>query len=142
MIVAVTAVAIVFWRNQSLLTRRLSSSGDDQLVTVTGYCSCGKCCGWRRTWFGFGSPVYTYGKMKGKPKKVGYTATGKRAVHGTIAADTSVYKFGTSLYVPGYGTGTVEDVGGAIKGKHIDIWFPTHQQARRWGVRKLKVTRL
>lgn len=142
MIVAVTAVAIVFWHNSSSSANRIPSSSDEKLMIVTGYCSCGKCCGWKRTWFGFGRPVYNYGKMKGKPKKVGYTATGKRAAYGTIAADTSVYKFGTKLFVPGYGIGTVDDIGGAIKGNHIDIWFPTHQQARKWGVRKLKVKRL
>ena len=142
MIVAVAAVAIVFWRNHNLRKERQLSQKEGDLILVTGYCSCGKCCGWKRTWFGFGTAVYSYGKMKGRPKKVGYTATGKRAKHGTIAADTSIYKFGTKLFVPGYGIGTVEDIGGAIKGKHIDIWFPTHEQAKRWGVRKLKVVKL
>jgi 3D (Asp-Asp-Asp) domain-containing protein len=46
---------------------------------------------------------------------------------------------GTRLYVPGYGLGRVEDIGGAIKGDHIDLWFPTHQEARAWGVRRLTV---
>lgn len=109
------------------------------LVTVTGYCNCGKCCGWRRNWFGFGEPVYNYGKLKGKPKKIGVTASGTKAKRGTIAADPRLYPMGTHLYVPGYGAGTVEDVGGVIKGRHIDVWFPTHEEARRWGVRKLKV---
>ena len=27
-----------------------------------------------------------------------------------------------------------EDVGGAIKGKHIDLWFPSHMEARKFGV--------
>lgn len=112
---------------------------DPTLVLVTGYCNCGKCCGWKRNWFGFGEPVYDYGPMKGKPKKIGITATGARAKKGTIAADPKVYPFGTHLRVPGYGIGTVEDVGGAIKGRHIDIWFPSHIEARRWGARWLKV---
>jgi hypothetical protein len=30
---------------------------DPSLVLVTGYCNCGKCCGWKRSWFGFGAPV-------------------------------------------------------------------------------------
>ena len=29
--------------------------------------------------------------------------------------------------------------GGAIKGTHIDIWFPSHKEAATWGTRKVKV---
>lgn len=112
---------------------------DPSLVKVTGYCNCGKCCSWKRNWFGLGEPVYDYGPMKGKPKKIGITASGKKAKHGTIAADPKVFPFGTHLAVPGYGVGTVEDIGGAIKARHIDVWFPTHEAARKWGVRWLKV---
>ena len=49
---------------------------------------------------------------------------------------------GTRLQIPGYGTGVVEDVGGAITGRHIDVWMPSHETARRWGRRNLKVTPL
>ena len=97
----------------------------------------GQCCGWTRSWFGLGAPIYNYGKLKGKPKRIGITASGTRAKHGTLAADPRLFKFGTRLFVPGYGTGVVEDVGGAIKGRHIDAWFPTHEEARRWGRRRL-----
>jgi 3D (Asp-Asp-Asp) domain-containing protein len=41
--------------------------------------------------------------------------------------------FGTGLFVPGYGCGTVQDRGGAIKGMHIDAWFSTEKQALNWG---------
>ena len=112
---------------------------DKGLVLVTGYCNCEQCCGWERSWFGFGRPVYTYGPMKGRPKKVGRTARGTTARKGTVAADPKAFPFGTRLDIPGYGTGTVEDVGGAIKGRHIDVWFPTHEEARQWGRRELAV---
>ena len=111
-------------------------------VLVTGYCSCGECCGWRRSWLGLGPPVYTYGPMKGRRKKVGVTARGTVAKHGTVAADPKVFPFGTRLKIPGYGTGVVEDVGGAINGRHIDVWFPSHEEARLWGRRSLKVVPL
>lgn len=114
---------------------------DPSLIRVTGYCNCGKCCSWKRDMFGFGRPVYNYGPMKGRPKKIGITASGSRAKHGTIAADPMVFPFGTHLEVPGYGVGTVEDIGGSIKGRHIDVWFPSHEEARRWGSRWLKVRR-
>lgn len=115
---------------------------DKNLVLVTGYCNCQQCCGWERSWFGFGRPVYTYGQMKGKPKKVGWTARGTVAKRGTVAADPKVFPFGTKLDIPGYGTGVVEDVGGAIRGRHIDVWFPTHEEAKLWGRRELAVKRV
>ena len=111
-------------------------------VLVTGYCNCGDCCGWRFSWLGFGPPVYTYGPLKGQRKEIGVTARGTQAHLGTVAADPKVYPFGTRLLIPGYGTGVVEDVGGAIKGKHIDVWFPSHQTALNWGRRNLKVVTL
>lgn len=109
------------------------------VVRVTGYCNCGACCGWRRSWFGLGRPVYSRGPLKGRPKKVGVTARGTQAKTGTIAADPKVFPFGTRLAVPGYGEGVVEDMGGAVVGRHIDVWFPTHGEARRWGTRTLKI---
>jgi hypothetical protein len=59
---------------------------------------------------------------------------------GTIAADTNYYPFGTRMYVPGYGWGTVEDRGGAIKGPdRIDIFYDSHRDALTWGRRRVKV---
>ena len=113
-----------------------SEKGD---VLVTGYCSCGRCCGWKRRWLWFGPSVYAYGPLEGRPKAVGVTARGTVARHGTVAADPRVYPFGTLLEIPGYGTGVVEDVGGAIRGRHVDVWFPSHEAARRWGRRMLDV---
>ena len=113
--------------------------GDEHELLVTGYCNCGKCCGWRKKWFFFGEPVYDYGNLRGTPKKVGVTASGAVAAKGTIAADPTVYPFGTRIWIPGYGSGTVQDIGGSIKGAHIDIWFPSHGEALAWGARKLKV---
>jgi 3D (Asp-Asp-Asp) domain-containing protein len=137
---AVFILSLVLLRTAERFSRvPLQQTDGADLVTVTAYCNCGRCCGWRRNFFGFGEPVYTYGRLKGKPKEIGRTACGTKAKHGTIAADPRLFPFGTHLYVPGYGVGTVEDVGGAIKGRHIDVWFPTHAAARRWGVRRLKV---
>lgn len=110
-------------------------------MVTTGYCKCGECCGWKRNWYG--RPVYAYGSLKGKGKQVGVTASGTRAKKGTIAADRSLYPFGTVVYVEGYGYGTVEDVGGAIKGRHIDLYFNSHRQATAWGkqVKEVRVWR-
>jgi len=110
-----------------------------QTVTLltTGYCKCGKCCGWKRNWLL--RPVYRYGPQKGAPKQVGVTASGVRARRGTIAADTSIYPFGTVMYIEGYGYGKVEDRGGGIKGQHVDLFFRTHDQALTWGRQTLNV---
>lgn len=106
-------------------------------MEITGYCRCGSCTGWRRTWYG--RPVYAYGTQEGQPKAVGITASGTRAKPGTIAADTRRYPFGTVMYVPGYGYGRVEDRGGAIRGEKLDLYFRSHREALQWGRRIEKV---
>lgn len=110
-----------------------------ETIVVTGYCDCGSCCGWERSWLRLGTPVYSYGPMKGKPKQVGITSTGTETRHGTAAVDKTRYPYGTVFYVPGYGYARGEDAGGAIKGAHIDLWFPSHKAALKWGRRTLKV---
>lgn len=114
-----------------------TSDPDDDRFEVTGYCNCEKCCGWERD--KEGKPIYNYGKMKGRPKIIGQTSSGTIARRGTVAADPKVLKPGTKLEIPGYGRGVVEDIGGAIKGRHIDLWFPTHEEAKSWGKRYLRI---
>jgi 3D (Asp-Asp-Asp) domain-containing protein len=77
------------------------------------------------------------GKRPGDPG-YGITASQTVAGPGTIAAPRE-YPFGTQMYVPGYGLGTVEDRGGAITGQHIDLWFPTEAQANNWGSQRVNV---
>lgn len=63
--------------------------------------------------------------------------------HRLVAADTKVLPFGSMLSIPGYDTGQIVPVldrGSAIKGRRLDLLFPTHEQALVWGVRKVKVT--
>ncbi|MDA0578583.1 MAG: 3D domain-containing protein [Verrucomicrobia bacterium] len=103
----------------------------ERRMVVTGYCKCGDCCSWRRNWLG--RPVFTSGPNRGKYKQVGQTASGSMAKHGTIAADTKLFPFGTIMYVDGYGYGRVEDTGGRVKGNHIDLYFYSHDEAREWG---------
>jgi 3D (Asp-Asp-Asp) domain-containing protein len=94
-------------------------------LQVTAYCPCKICCG---------------------PGARGLTASGHnvRYNHGRfVAADTRVLPFGTKLIVPGYANGApveVIDRGGAIKGHHIDLFFASHEQAKEWGVKWMKVT--
>ena len=60
---------------------------------------------------------------------------------GTLAADTKYYPFGTRIYIPGYGWGRVEDRGNSIKGPtRLDLYFWSHDAARQWGKRKVRVS--
>lgn len=106
-------------------------------VITTGYCPCGDCCGWKRNWLG--RPVISSGPNRGQRKAVGVTASGTTARPGTLAADTSVFPFGTIIYIPGYGYGRVEDRGGDIKGYHLDLFYRTHGQALEHGRVKTRV---
>jgi 3D (Asp-Asp-Asp) domain-containing protein len=83
---------------------------------ITAYCGCTKCCG----------------------KTDGITASGTHVTAGrTIAAPPEI-QFGTKLIINGHAY-TVEDRGGAIKGKRIDIYFDSHQEAVDFGVQYIEV---
>ena len=115
-----------------------NSVKSERTLLVTAYCECKECTEWKRNWLF--RPVFATGPLKGKPKRVGVTASGTRAKKGTIAADTSFFPFGTVMKVPGYGWGRVEDRGSAIKGNHIDLYFKDHGHAMQWGSKRMKVT--
>jgi 3D (Asp-Asp-Asp) domain-containing protein len=60
-----------------------------------------------------------------------------------VAADSRILPLGSMISVPGYDNGNVVPVldrGGAIKGHRLDLLFPTHEAARKWGVKKLPIT--
>lgn len=66
----------------------------------------------------------------------GITATGTKVTAGrTIAVDPRVIPYGTKVYIEGFGWRTAEDCGGAVKGNHIDIAAPTHNEALSIGTR-------
>jgi len=92
-----------------------------QQYIVTAYCPCKVCCG---------------------PKAKGITASGRpvSANGGKFCAAPKSIRFGTRITIPGYGTVPVLDRGGAIKEGRLDVFFPSHLLAKRWGVRTLTVT--
>lgn len=60
-----------------------------------------------------------------------------------VAADSRVLPLGSMISVPGYDDANIVPVldrGGAIKGHRLDVLFPTHEAARKWGVRHIPVT--
>ncbi len=73
----------------------------------------------------------------------GRTASGRMVSRGLIAADPSVLPLGSRVRLehPGYsGEYLVADTGGAIRGRHIDIWTPSTREAMRFGRRTVKLT--
>lgn len=70
---------------------------------------------------------------------VGSTKTGERARFGIVAVDPAVIPLGTRVYVEGYGPGLAADIGGAIKGRRIDLCFNSTHQARAWGRKTVRV---
>lgn len=78
---------------------------------ITYYCACMKCCG----------------------KTNGITASGAKAQVGTTVAAPKEFPFGTKLLINGH-TYTVQDRGGSIKNKRIDIYCETHEEALKNGV--------
>ncbi|MCK6476053.1 MAG: 3D domain-containing protein [Phycisphaerales bacterium] len=59
-----------------------------------------------------------------------------------VAADPRVLRYGSMISVPGYDNGQIVpvlDCGGKIRGRRLDVLFPTHEQAKAWGVRRLEV---
>ncbi len=73
----------------------------------------------------------------------GYTATGidLRANPNikVIAVDPSVIPLGPKVWVEGYGYAIAADTGKNIKGKRIDLFFPTKTDAYRWGRKTVKI---
>lgn len=77
---------------------------------ISAYCPCEKCCGWN----------------------TGITASGTQATAGRTAAMNGV-PFGTKIVIDGHEY-TIEDRGGGLGSKIIDIYFDTHEEALNSGL--------
>lgn len=86
---------------------------------ATAYCACPKCCG----------------KWADGITASGTKATAKR----TIAVDSKLIPLGSKVEIKGLGTYIAEDTGSAIKGKIIDIYFDTHEEALKFGKQKVNI---
>ena len=85
---------------------------------LTFYCPCSSCSG------GWGNQ----------------TATGTIAKQGrTIAVDSDVIPYGSTVYIEGWGYYIAEDCGGGVNGNHIDIYRDSHDVCRKLGVQNAKV---
>ena len=86
-------------------------------VRATGYCNCASCSG------------------PGHPR----TASGRYPRQGrTLAVDRRKIPLGSKIVMKGK-TYFAEDVGGAIKGNRIDVYFHSHRRAQSYGVKRVKI---
>lgn len=102
---------IVFTESKTEPTIERTSLGE---FRVTAYCPCSDCCG---EW----------------ADGITYTGTIATEKH-TIAVDPSVIPLGSIVEINGVEY-VAEDIGGAIKGNRADIFFNSHEDALKWGVR-------
>lgn len=91
---------------------------------------------------GYTAGIESTGKEPGHPQ-YGITYSGvqvRRDLYSTIAADPTVFPFGTILYIPNYGYGVVADIGSAITGNKIDLYYETVDDVYRyWGKQEVDV---
>lgn len=88
-------------------------------VKITAYCP-GACC--NEQWAGLLADGSKMSDVK----------------HPVIAADWQVLSYKTKIRYNGV-VYEVRDVGGLIKGRHIDILLPTHKEANEFGVKKNQI---
>jgi 3D (Asp-Asp-Asp) domain-containing protein len=91
-------------------------------MRVTAYCACPKCCGKNAN----GTTACNYKIKEGD----------------TFVAADKKYPFGSEVIIPGYNDGKpveVLDRGGLIRGNRLDVFFPSHKEALKWGVKYLDV---
>lgn len=96
-----------------------SRAGTVLTMVATAYDGCYQC----------NKPYYGYPSYIGLP-----------LARGIVAVDPRVIPMGTRLYVEGYGNAIAADQGNAIKGNRIDLFFDTHAQALKYGMKTVKVT--
>jgi 3D (Asp-Asp-Asp) domain-containing protein len=83
--------------------------------------------------------AYDAGPLDNSFEHAGTTKLGWRTRRGIVAVDPSVIPLRSLLYVEGYGLAWAGDIGGAIKGKRIDLCFNTTDEAVKWGRRTVGV---
>ena len=67
------------------------------------------------------------------------TLLGYKMQQGIVAVDPKVIPLRIRVYVPGYGYGYAGDIGGAIKGKRIDLGVDNAKEEKHWMHKKVTV---
>lgn len=120
--------------NKQEVSRKVTVAAQDEVVAV----------GTRQV-ISRGGKTYAYREVMSM-RATAYTHTGNRTYTGTnpragytVAVDPKVIPLGTMLYVDGYGYAKAEDIGSAITGKKIDLFFNSERECTDWGVRNVRV---
>ena len=87
-------------------------------------------------------------RCDGKWAKFNRTSTGRNATETRgVAVDPRAIPYGTRVRVPGVGTLLADDTGGRMREDwrkrgilHIDVRFPTFEQAKNWGVQNRPIS--
>ena len=99
---------------------------------ITAYCACDICC----EEYAYNRPI----DKNGKP--IVYGASGEPLRQGvSVAADTSILPFGTEILIDGHKY-VVQDIGGAIQGNRIDIYYENHSDALAFGIKYSTVIKI
>ena len=94
----------------------IDEDDEGEIYTLTAYCPCSECSGpWGRK-----------------------TSSGAWCEAGITVACNSIDP-GTQIYIVGYGPCTVQDTGGGLGPKTIDIFFDTHAETEEFGLRSARV---
>lgn len=94
----------------------IDEDDEGEIYTLTAYCPCSECSGpWGRK-----------------------TSSGAWCEAGITVACNSIDP-GTQIYIVGYGPYTVQDTGGGLGPKTIDIFFDTHAETEEFGLRSARV---
>lgn len=97
-------------------TESLKQHSSLGLFTTTGYCNCTQCS---------------------SGHNLTYSGTVPKAGH-TVSADISLFPIGTKLMIRGT-VYTVEDIGSAVDGRKIDIFYDNHEAAVAHGTKQEEV---
>lgn len=97
----------------------IKNSVSNTTLTVTAYCQCVKCCG---------------------PQASGITASGVIPKQGITVAASRRIPFGTVIAIEGLGTRVVQDRLARKYDSRIDVYFNSHQKAKQFGKRTLRVS--
>lgn len=84
--------------------------------------------------------ITAYTHYRNRRGGVNKTATGVYPRVGrTVAVDPRIIPLGTRLHIEGIGERIAEDTGRKIKGKKLDLFLPSVQDCRQFGVRRYEV---
>ena len=117
-------------RSQRNIEPQIKDDSGEKYI-VTAYCSCEICCGvWSKA----------HSSRVNDERYIQKTASGTIPVAGvTCGADWRVLPSGTVIDIETVGARVVEDTGAGIKGKTLDLYMATHEEALSFGRQPLNV---